>query len=218
MEASAKDFVTRNTHPASISLQQCSGVTFHPGHQNKGITDNKSPYAFENIGLTLAFKYFEAKQHNRLGDFFDQAFVAQQPCDEAVAENLMNFDASSRVADVIFHPRPQWNPTLTESENASGMLAWVARKMFADYARSNAIDLGNLTLKVANELEASSEFFTYLINNEHRVNEAMRNLVEKRVGASELRRIVHDDLVMGLSVAMGHAFALGAVARFDTGI
>jgi hypothetical protein len=200
VEKNARDFTTRNSHPAPLLLQQCCGMIFHPGHQNTALTDTKSPYAFENIGKTFAYKFFEAEHHGRLSDFFEEAFVVQHPCFEAVAENLMNFDAKSQPRDTVFHSAPVWDTKLTPADNIGGILAWVEREMLDDYGRHNAIDVGQLSLKEVNQLESSRGFAEYLMHNESALNARVKVQAGSRISDNDLHRLVRDDLLMGLSL------------------
>jgi ribA/ribD-fused uncharacterized protein len=90
------DKALRNFHPASVFLQTCCGMVFHPSHKNPGLTERKSPYAFENICETLAVKHFTAVHENQTLEFFNTAFVREDPCYEAVVKNIINYPSNAR--------------------------------------------------------------------------------------------------------------------------
>ena len=71
-----------NTHPASKLLESCTGFVFHPNRNNQAqdLVNSASPVSFDQISKTLALKYIESIQSNRVENFFEEAFQRTDPC------------------------------------------------------------------------------------------------------------------------------------------
>lgn len=192
----------RNQHPASVLLEMCTGMVYHPHYANSALTDTKSPFAFTNIAGTLRDKYLSAKQRGELGRFFNTAFIRQDPCYEAVTENIMNYAPGGTDANVIFHPKPSWIEGLSNEENLAGLLAWVQRKMLADYAVEASIDLTDCNANEIDGIESSLGFARFMASCPDRI---VAEMVKESVpfdGVPLIQRIVKDDLALGIELAL----------------
>lgn len=201
IDGTRRDAQLRNTHPASVMLSVASGFIFHPGQQNTALLNSNSPFSFENIGRTMALKYFEAKHHKKLPEFFDTAFIKEEPCYEATVQNIMNFSPNASAAETIFHAKPKWDDVLPTTDNVSGFLIWLEREMVRDFAKESAIDLKNCSLKDINAIEGSRAYAEYLMRNKSEIESRMLAETHTRVPRSQLREIIQDDLELGLASA-----------------
>ncbi len=175
-------------------LQICSGFVFHPSLHNQSLIDHQSPVSFGNISRNFALKYFDAVQNDRLIDFFELAFVPQNPCYEAATENLMNY----ATAEIIFHPRPLWIDSLSVTENIDGLLVWTQREFVKEYAKEKLISLDRCSVKEIGKIESSREFAEFLFRNEDRIVLHISQNTKVQVSAITVRTFVRADLVSGL--------------------
>lgn len=189
----------RNQHPASVLLEAGTGLVYHPHYDNPALTDANSDYGFQNIAATLRTKYLAAKQSGDLPRFFHTAFVRQDPCFEAVAENILNYDGVT----VIFYPKPPWIKGLSDEDNLGGLLAWVQRGLLREYAQKARIDLEGCNAKEIDRIESSPGFSRFLSTRTAEIVEKMVNESAPFSGESLILQIVEADLALGLELAAG---------------
>lgn len=194
-----QDMKLRNTHPASVMLRVASGFVFHPGHQNASLLDSNSPFAFENICNTMALKYFDAAHHDKLPEFFNTAFVAQQPCFEATVQNIMNYSSQPSATDTIFHTKPNWDDALSISDNVNGLLVWIEREMVRDFAKEKGIDLTSYSLDDINKIEGSRDFATFLMREKAKIETRTLEETKSRAPDAAVINMIQEDLELGLA-------------------
>lgn len=189
-----------NTHPASLLLEICTGFVFHPNFENTALTDEKSPHSFVNIAQTLSLKYFDAKEKGKLAEFFDGAFIPEDPCYEATAENLLNYHSENN-SELIFHSKPQWSHALGATENITGLIAWMGREKIREYAHAKKLDVSLLGLQEIQVIESSRAFASFLLTRENAI--CAEIIAEAGANACPrlIRQLVHDDLALGVSMA-----------------
>ena len=197
----AADKRMRNQHPASVLLEASTGLVYHPHFENAALTDIQSGFAFLNIAETLRTKYLAAKQHGDLHRFFKSAFVRQDPCYEAVAENIMNYASVA----VLFYPKPSWINGVSDEDNLSGLLAWVQRALVPQYASEAGIDLLNCDADALNRIESSRDFCHFLASQTDTMIATLIKESGPFAGTSLIRQIVEDDLALGMQLAAGPA-------------
>ena len=163
-----QDMETRNFHPASLLLQECTGFAFHPSMlgKNPELMNNASPLSFQNLSETLALKYFGAQQNDCVADFFQNAFSINNACFEANVDAIANYNTG---ATIVFQPKPKWDTKLSEQDNLSGLLAWKQRELVTVYAKKYSVFLAQLPeseiASQINKIEASSGFTHFLTKN-----------------------------------------------------
>lgn len=168
-----------NIHPASRLLESCSGFVFHPNRNNQAqdLLNSASPASFEQISRTLALKYFEAAQSNRLDHFFEEAFQRTDPCYEATVENILGFQSAAEKVE-IFHPIPQWIDSISAEDNINGLLAWSERELLKDYALAKNIDLQKHSLKQIDDILSSKDFAVFLNENQVLIHQRLSGSIK----------------------------------------
>ena len=168
-----------NLHPASRLLESCSGFVFHPNRNNhaQDLLNSASPASFDQISRTLALKYFDAVQSNRLNEFFEEAFQRTDPCYEATVENILGFEPVAAKV-VIFHPKPQWIDNISAEDNINGLLAWSERELLKDYASAKNIELTEHSLKQIDDILSSKDFASFLNANQDVLHQHVLNSIK----------------------------------------
>lgn len=168
-----------NIHPASRLLESCSGFVFHPNRNNNAqdLLNSASPASFDQISRTLALKYFEAAQYNRLDNFFEEAFQRTDPCYEATVENILGFQPVAENVE-IFHLIPQWIDSISAEDNVNGLLAWSERELLKDYALVKNIELKNHSLKQIDDILSSKVFAVFLNENQALIHQHLSGSIK----------------------------------------
>lgn len=204
IKKSADDADSRNTHPASLLLNQCSGFVFHPNYASaERFVNPDSPYSFEQISRNLANKYSVAKQQGKLEDFFENAFSRTDPCYEAAAQCLMHYGNPEPL--VVSYSQPSWNEKLSDVENVQGLFAWLERALIDSYAKDQSIDLTQQSEKEVQHIQGSKEYAIWLMEHKEIFKDQMAIAVEDRIPHGELETMALDYLKEGLKFALNQA-------------
>jgi hypothetical protein len=201
VDSNSTDRTLRNFHPASQLLQLATGFVYHPKKDNAALIDPRSPISFKNMAVAFANQIYRALAHNNVKQFFEEAFIAQDPCLEATINNLVNFNSTVE----LFFPKPDWDLSQSDDLNLNNLLSWHQREWVKPYAADQGLHLDKFTPKSMESLLSSKNYAEYLLGKHSALNQQLaQDIPSEKLGdwpEQAVSQFVLDDLNFILSIA-----------------